>query len=131
MGALTDAERIYVTEEKYTFRSKYLNDVLTELDKRTSHADCFTTISRTSGLISKIEYFSDIARTNKVMERQYSRVIGYNGFSYVNGIVTIFYNDDASEDSRVTTTITRDSNANKSVINQCDNVFTTSEVGPC
>ena len=57
MGALTDAERIYVTDEKYTFTNKYLNDVLHELDKRTSYADCFTQITRTSGLISKIEYF--------------------------------------------------------------------------
>ena len=131
MGANTDAERIYVTEEKYTFRSIHLNDILHEIDKRTSHADCFTTITRTLGLISKIEYFSDIARTQKVMERQFTRATGYSGISFVTDILTIYYNDDASEDSRVTTTLTRDTDANKSVINLCDNVFSTSEVGPC
>lgn len=131
MGANTDAERVYVTEEKYTFRSIHLNDILHELDKRTSFADCFTTITRTSGLISKIEFYSDIARTNKVMERQYTRTTGYASIQFVTGIITIFYNDDSSEDSRVTTTIGRASVSEISVIETCDNVFSTSEVGPC
>lgn len=131
MGALTDATRVYVTEENYTFKSRHLDDILHELDKRTSHADCYATITRTSGLISKVEYFSDIAKTQKVKERQFTRTVGYSGISFVTSILTIYYNDDASEDSRVTTTITRDTDANKSVINTCDNVFSTGEVGPC
>ena len=127
----TDAERVYNTEERQTFRSFILSEILSEIDSMITCKDVWSTITRTTGLISKVEYFSDAAKTKKIVERNFSRITGYAGISYVSTITTIFYNDNGSEDSRVTTTISRDTTPNKNVIQGCGSPFSTGEVGPC
>ena len=119
-----DASRIEIREEESTFTGFLLSQVLGEIDRRVNAKDCYLSITRTSDLVSKTEYFSDIARTTKVMERQFSRTTGSDGIDYITGITSIFYNDDTSEDSRVTISITRDGDDR---ITQCNGVFSTGE----
>ena len=119
-----DTSRIHNTEEQYTFVGYGLDRVLKEIDTRLTASDCWATITRIDELISKIEYFSDAAKTKKTIERIFTRTAGSDTVDYITGIVTIFYNDDGSEDSRVTTVITRDS---EDFITSCENVFSTSE----
>ncbi len=127
MGA-PNASRIEVRENRTTFIEPRLSGLLKELDARLNCANVYETITRTSGLISKIEIFSDIARTKLVVERDITRTTGSDGVDYITGMVTKFYNADTTEDSRVTTTITRDS---EDRITQCDNVFSTTEPQDC
>lgn len=123
-----NADRIEVRENRHTFTEWRLSGLIYELDKRINCADVYETITRTSDLISKIELFSDIARTKKIAERDITRTTGSDGVDYITGMVTKFYNKDTSEDSRVTTTITRDGDDR---ITSCDNVFSTSEPQDC
>lgn len=127
MGA-PNASRIEVREEKYTFTKRRLDDILTQIDMRLNCAEVYETITRTSGLISKIEIFSNAAKTIKVVERDITRTTGTDGVDYITGMVTRYYNDDTTEDSRVTTTITRDG---ENRITACDNVFSTTEPQEC
>lgn len=127
MGA-PNASRIEVRENRTTFIEPRLSGLIKELDGRLNCANVFETITYTSGLISKIEVYSDIGRTKKVMERDITRTTGSDGVDYITGMVTKFYNSDATEDSRVTTTITRDS---EDKITDCDNVFSTTEPQDC
>lgn len=120
-----DTRRIYNPEEKYTFVGYSLDRVIKEIDSRLTASDCWATITRVDDLISKIEYFSDAAKTQKKIERTFTRTTGSDTVDYITGIITIFYNDDGSEDSRVTTVITRDA---EDLIVSCENVFSTSEV---
>lgn len=123
MGA-PDASRVQVQEGAYTFTETRLAFILKEIDARLNCAETYDTITYTSGLISKIEIFSNSARTIKVVERTYTRTTGTDGVGYITGMLTKFFNSDTSEDSRVTTTITRDS---ENKITSCDHVFSTSE----
>lgn len=127
MGA-PNADRIEIRENRYTFTERRLSGLIRELDGRLNCANVFETITRTNDLISKIEIFSDIARTKKVAERTITRVTGSDGVEYISAMLTIFYNSDGSEDSRVTTTITRDVDDR---ITACDNVFSTTEPQDC
>jgi hypothetical protein len=117
--------RVQNPEERYTFTEPALDGVIKELDSRTSMADCYPVFTRTSGLISKIEYYKDAAHTLKKCERNFTRNTGTDGIEYIATITSIYYNDDTSEDSRVTTTLTR--HVDDNYITQCDNVFSTSE----
>lgn len=123
-----NASRIEVKEQAYTFVETRLAFILKEIDSRLNCAEVYHTVTYTSDLISKVEIFSNSLRTNKVMERTFSRTTGSDGVEYITGMITIFYNTDSSEDSRVTTTITRDVNDR---ITECDNVFSTGETIPC
>jgi len=127
MGA-PNASRIEIRESRLTFTSRRLSGILDEIDMRLNCAEVYETITRTSNLISKVEVFSDIARTKKVMQRDITRTTGTDGVDYITGMVTIFYNTDTSEDSRVTTTITRDGDNR---IISCDNVYSTTEPQDC
>ena len=127
MGA-PNANRIEIQEGPLTFTERRLSGIIREIDSRLNCSEVYETISYTSDLISKIEIFSNFARTIKVAERTFSRVTGSDGVEYISGMVTIYFNSDTTEDSRVTTTITRDGDDR---ITSCDNVFSTSEPGIC
>lgn len=127
MGA-PNADRIEIRENRYTFTERRLSGLIRELDGRLNCANVYETITRTSDLISKIEVFSDIARTKKIAERDITRVTGSDNVQYISSMLTRFYNSDGSEDSRVTTTITRDVDDR---ITACDNVFSTTKPQDC
>jgi len=122
MGQM-DATRVQTNEENNSTVSSDLASTLTELDSRITSKDVYPVITRSSGLISLIEYYSDIAHTQKLYQRSFSRTVGSDLISYITGIITTFYNDDGSTDSVITTTISRVSDR----ITSCDNVFSTTE----
>ena len=114
-----DLKRLEAAEGAYTFISNNLAKLLLEVDARMNGREVYTTIDRTSGLIDKIEYFSEAARLNKMMELQIAYLSGdFSTFTW------IFYNLDGSEDSRVVESVTRDINDD---ITECNSVFTTTE----
>jgi len=115
----TDATRIYVQEGAYTFPSMILAYALRDLDRFVNSTNSWVTITRTSGYISKTEYFSDAAKTLKIFEHQYGRTS-----SRITSVTAIYYNTDGSEDCRVTHTIGRDVDNR---IETSANPFTTSE----
>lgn len=116
-----DASRIWIPEGRYTWGKSWLDEFLQELDMRLNGAEAYVDFTYTSDLITLIEIHSDLARTNKVAERQ----IGYTS-GKITSITTIFFNPGGSEDSRVTETLTRDA-GNLDRITACDSVFTTTE----
>lgn len=122
----TDTDRIRSLEEQNTFISAALDQMMKEVDARVTGADCYPTITRTSGLISQIDYYADIARTQLRIRRTIGRTT-YSGVAYITSMLTIFYNSDGTEDSRITTTINRDIVDITRPIESCDNVFSTTE----
>jgi hypothetical protein len=118
--------RVETTESQTSLKSSDLSETLKELDSRILDAHTWSTITYTTNLISKIEYFSDAAKSVKTIQREFSRTVGLNGINYISGIVTTTYNDDGSTDSTITTTITRTSDK----IVGCASVFYTAET-PC
>ena len=114
-----DLKRIQAQEGAYTFTNHNTAKMFKEIDARMNGANVFTTITRALGLISKIEYFSEIGRSNLRMELN----IVYTGAD-MTLFTWIFYNDDATEDSRVVETTTRDINGD---VTACDSVFSTTE----
>lgn len=119
----TDATRVQTNEENNSTVSSDLASTLTELDSRITSKDVYPVISRSGGLISKIEYFSDLAHTHKLYQREFTRTAGSDLVLYISGIITTFYNDDGSVDSTITTTINRTSDK----ISSCENIFSTLE----
>jgi hypothetical protein len=126
MGQIDDI-RIQTTEELTSFESSDLSDTLKELDARIEGSNVWTTITYTLGLISKIEYFSDAAKTIKTLQREFTRTTGSDSIKYITTVVSTFYNDGGSVDSTITNVLTR-SAANK--ITSCASVFSTTE-SPC
>lgn len=120
----TDASRVFVQEGAYTARRKTLDFVLLELFAHTTGQDVFPTITRTAGLITKIEFFTSAARTKLDHECNLTYVVGGDAVSRVATMTTIYFNFDLSEDSRVTVSITRNGD---DLITQCDSVFSTGE----
>ncbi len=123
MGQI-DTERIRTAEEETTFTDSTMAGLVKEIDGRVNAANCFPVITRTSGLISRIDYYSDIAHTQLRIRRDFTRTVGTDQVAYVTGIVTTFYNSDGSVDSTVTTAIARDAS---NYVTECDNVFSTGE----
>lgn len=121
----TDTSRIQTYEQENTFISPDLSGLIKEIDARIDGANCFPVITRTSNLISKIEYYSDAGLTNKRIQRTFTRTVGTDQISYITGILTIFYNEDTTEDSRITSVLTRD--PTNLWITSCTNVFSTTE----
>lgn len=119
----TDATRVQTNEENNTTISADLASALNEIDSRITSKDIYPVITRTSNLISKIEYYSDLAHTNKLYQREFTRTAGTDLVLYITGIVTTFYNDNGSIDSTITTTIARSND----LISSCNNVFLTTE----
>jgi len=115
-----DASRLWLAEGRYTWTKSHLDDWLAELDMRLNSANCFIDITRTAGLITLFEYYADIGRTIKVADKQ----VGYTT-GKITSFTHIFYNENGSEDSRVTHTILRD--VVTSDIIGCDAVFSTTE----
>ena len=121
----TDASRVWVQEGAFTFTETSLDYVLMQIDARMTCKNLFEDFTRNgNGDVITLEVYSDIGRTNLVMQRDYTYVTGSDNIEYPSTITTIFYNANGSEDSRVTTTITRDGDDQ---ITACDNVFSTSE----
>lgn len=104
-----NSKRIGVREGGTSFVSPDLGTLIKELDGRLVGADLFMTITRSSGLISKVEYFAEAARTTLLIERTISRTAGTGGVLYVTGVLTKFFNLNATEDSRVTDAFPRTS----------------------
>jgi len=118
-----DTGRIQTYEEENTFISPSLNNLIKEIDSRITGANCFPVITRTDDLISKIEYYRDVSHTQKMIERNFIRQEGDDGVFYITNILTIFYNEDGTEDSRVETIINRTDN----IIQSCRNDFSSGE----
>jgi len=114
---------VWSPEGGYTFRKEGLDAVLDELDQRTSCKDAYEVLTRTAGIITKIEVFKDVGHTQLAFERQ---------ITYTSGKITefldIYYNDDTSEDSRVTQTLTRNASGQ---VTECSSPFTTTEDIDC
>lgn len=104
-----NSKRIGVREGGTTFVSPDLGTLIKELDGRLVGADLYMTITRSSGLISKVEYFAEAARTTLLIERTISRTAGTGGVMYVTGVLTKFFNLNTVEDSRVTDAFPRTS----------------------
>jgi hypothetical protein len=119
----TDATRVQTNEENNTTISADLASALNEIDSRITSKDIYPVITRTSNLISKIEYYSDLSHANKLYQREFTRTAGTDLVLYITGIVTTFYNDNGSIDSTITTTIARSND----LISSCNNVFLTTE----
>lgn len=119
-----DASRVYFPEGAGTYTQEELDKLILEIDMRTTGANVFIDVSRTSGLISQIDYYSDVGRTTKIAERAYTRAAGIGGVLFVIQVITKFFNANGSEDSRVTETFTRDAD---DLITACDSVFSTTE----
>ena len=119
----TNSKRIWNPEGGYTFREDSLDDVLDELDQRTSCKEAYEVITRTGLVITKIEVFKDAGHTQLTMERQITYVAGK-----ITQFLDIYYNADGSEDSRVTQNLTRDVDDN---VTECASPFTTTEPVGC
>jgi hypothetical protein len=121
----TNANRVQVNESAYTFTEITLSDVLMEIDRRLTGRDINKVYTRTSGYISKIEYF---VGSLKIVQRDFTRVSGVGGIQRVSSIVTTFYNSDTSIDSTITSTFTRDTPlpTNDKILS-CSHVFATGE----
>ena len=121
----TNPSRIEIREGAFSFNASDLASMLIELDQRLNGSNVYLSLTRDGdNLISNVTYYSDIARTLKIMERQITRVTTTGGVKRVSGIVNIFYQEDGvTEDSRVTNAITRGSD----LINSDNGPFTTAE----
>lgn len=125
--AQIDDIRVQTTEELTSLKSDDLSDTLKEIDARMEGSNVWTTITYTLGLISKIEYFSDAAKTIKTLKREFTRTVGSDNVDYITSVVTTFYNDGGSTDSTITNTISR---SIEDKIESCSSVFSTTEA-PC
>jgi hypothetical protein len=119
--------RVETTESQISTISPELLGTLQELDSRVMGSNIWSTITYTSGLISSITYYSDVAKTKMTMRRVISRTLGSDLVNYVTGIVTTVYNDEGTVDSVITTVFNRDSSDR---IIGCASAFTTTET-PC
>lgn len=121
----TNPSRIEIREGAYSFSASDLASMLIELDQRLNGSNVYMSLTRDGdNLISNVTYYSDVARTLKIMERQITRVVTTGGVKRVSGIVNIFYQEDGvTEDSRVTNTLTR----GPDFINSDNGPFTTAE----
>jgi len=127
MGQI-NAIRTQIQEGSVTLKSDDLAHALLELDMRTSGANCFTTATyNVDGLVDVIEFFSDVGLTQKVLRKEFTYAPGASGFDVMTVVVAIYYNDDATEDSRVTTTIDRPNLGTEDRIEACASPFTTTE----
>lgn len=123
MGQVDDI-RVEMTEFETSMKSDDLADTMKEIDARLMDSNVWTVPTYTAGLLTKIEYYSDAAKTIKTMQKVFTRVLGSDGISYISSITTTVYNDNGTTDSTITTTINRTSD----IIVGCDSVFSTSEV---
>lgn len=121
----TNASRVEIREGAYSFSATDLASMLIELDKRLNGSDVWMSLTRdVDNLISGVTYYSDSARTLKIMERQIARVTTTGGIKRVSTVTNIFYGEDGvTEDSRVTNSIARGSD----IITSDDGPFTTAD----
>jgi len=124
MGQMNPS-RIEIREGAYSFNASDLASMLLELDQRLNGSNVYLSLTRDGdNLISGVTYYSDAARTLKIMTRQITRVVTTGGVKRISNIVNIFYQEDGvTEDSRVTNAITRGSD----LINSDNGPFTTAE----
>jgi hypothetical protein len=119
-----DDIRVRASEEELSTTSPDLLGSLKEIDERTMGANVWTTIIfDVDDLISEIQYFSDAAKTQMTMKRVFSRTQGADAIDYITGMVTTVYNDNASVDSVITTTLSRTDD----IIDSCSSSFSTTE----
>jgi len=118
-----DTTIVDINETLDTTVSTNLSGVLSELDGRITAKNVYPVITRSSGLISKIEYYNDITHSHKIFQRVFSRTLGSDQVAYITNIVTTFYNTDNSIDSIITSLITRTDD----LITSCSNTFSTTE----
>jgi len=120
-----DLKRIEAKEGAYTFVSPNMSKLMLEIDARLNGANVYATFTYTTGLITKIEHFRDLAKTSLAIECQLTYVVGIDGISRIDTMTNIYYElDGVTEDSRVTVTLTRNGNDQITV---CDSPFTTTE----
>lgn len=125
----TNAKRIEVTREgAFTFRDDNLHKILKEIDARLAGYGCYSTVVRftsgtNKGLIERIEIYSDQLKTKLDLTRELTYTNGR-----ITGVIDTYLNSDLSEDSLVTTTITRDGDG---LIIGCESVFSTTEDTGC
>jgi hypothetical protein len=128
MGQL-DILRAQVQEGAYTLTSKNLAHALLELDMRISGANCWMDATyNVDELLESTDYYSDAGKTQLVMRKEFTYGTGIGTIPYITSILKIFYNENGSEDSRVTVTINRvDLGVTDDKIEDCESPFTTSE----
>ena len=122
-----DDIRIQTSEQSTSMVSSDLSETLKEIDQREMGADIWSTISYSSGLVSEINFYSDAAKTKRIIKRVFNRTVGSDFISYLSSMITTYYNIDNSVDSVITTTLTRDANDK---ITGCASSFSTTEP-PC
>ena len=126
----SNAVRTQHQEGANTFRSKDLMRVMQEIDGRFNSANCWSTITQTAKLITRIEYFTDAGKTDKAIQKDYTYVT-VSGLERLATITATYYNKDTSIDSTVTTTINRvgieDADYDEGDIEGCDSPFSTTE----
>jgi hypothetical protein len=122
-----NAARIETPEGAYAFRSTRLSEMLKEIDAYVNGANVWVTFTRVSGLISKVEYFSNSARTIKILEASFTRGAGIGGVLLVTQIAKTYFNLDTSTDATITEAISRPALGTDDVIGTCDSPFSTTE----
>lgn len=125
----SDFKRIQQKEGANTFIEKDGARFIQEIDARLNDADCYMVITRTGSpaLISRIEYFADLAKTELRIRKDYTRSAGVGGVLKITGVVVTYYNKDGSVDSTVTKTVTRPNLGTNDDITVCDSPFSTTE----
>jgi FMN-dependent NADH-azoreductase len=119
-------DRIQTSESQLSTISPDLLNTLKEIDERVMAANIWSTITYTLGLISRIDYYSDAAKTVQIMRRDFTRTVGSDQVNYITSILTTSYNSDGSTDSTITTALTRTGDK----VTSCASVFATTE-SPC
>lgn len=122
----SNAIRTQIQEGRYVFTKKDLAHVLLELQTLVTGADCYIDVDTrdSNDHPTMFTYYSDAARTDKIAEKTLTWTEGPDGFWRITDVLWKFFNDDATEDSRVTTTISRDGD---DLIEDCDGVFSSGE----
>jgi len=122
--AQIDDIRIQTTEQVTSMTSPDLLGTIQEIDQREMGSNIWSTISYSSGLVSEINFYSDVAKTKRIIKRVFNRTIGSDFINYLTSMITTFYNTDTTIDSVITTTLSRDVNDR---VTGCASSFSTTE----
>lgn len=124
-----DALRTQVQEGAYSLSSRDLAHILLELDMRVSGSNCWMVPTyNVDELLEATDYYSDAGHTQKTMRKEFTYALGTGDLPYVTNILKIFYNSDATEDSRIDMVVNRiDLGNTDDKIEDCEGPFVTTE----
>jgi len=118
-----NADTVQFNKTGSSFVTRNLRDVVVELEYRLSGVNVWSTISRIDGLITKIEYFSNVEKTSKILDIEFSRITGLNGLRLVSSITKKIYNNNILEKT-ITENFSRDVDLNKNIVADSNSVLT-------